>query len=74
MSAEMMRMLTTSGVEVIPVVAGSDAAHTIGQHWNAVKQFLHTGDTSVLEPFDGKHLGLQVRGRSRLDRAVGRSR
>jgi hypothetical protein len=51
MSFELMRMLTTSGVEVIAVEVGSDAARSIGQHWNAVKQFLHTGDSSVLEPF-----------------------
>lgn len=51
MSAEQMKMLTTSGVEVLSIERGSEAASAIGQHWNAVKNFLHTGDTSELEPF-----------------------
>ena len=46
-----MRMLTPEGVEVVPVWADSDDASVIGQHWNAVKKFLHTGDVSVLVPF-----------------------
>ena len=56
MSAELMRMLTTGGVEVLPVEVGSPAASAIGQHWNAVKNFLHTGDTSVLEPFSSMRI------------------
>jgi hypothetical protein len=51
MSAELMKMLTTSGVEVLPVEVPSEAASAIGEHWNAVKNFLHTGQTSELEPF-----------------------
>jgi hypothetical protein len=51
MSGELMKMLTTSGVEVVWIQAGSEAASAIGRHWNAVKHFLHTGDTSTLEPF-----------------------
>ena len=57
MSGELMRMLTASGVEVVAADFGSDAASAIGQHWNAVKQFLHTGDTSVLEPFSSIRIG-----------------
>ena len=56
MSVAPMRMLTTSGVEVAAVEVGSDAASAIGQHWNAVKHFLHTGDTSVLTPFAGSRI------------------
>lgn len=52
MSAAPIRMLTRTGVEVVPVVVGSDAARAIGQHWNAVQHFLHTGDPSRLEPFE----------------------
>lgn len=51
MSAELMKMLTTSGVEVLSIDRGAEAASAIGQHWNAVKNFLHTGQTSELEPF-----------------------
>jgi hypothetical protein len=53
MAAELMRMLTTSGVQVLAVEIGSEAASAIGRHWNAVKDFLHTGDTGGLEPFRG---------------------
>jgi hypothetical protein len=57
MSVELIRMLTTSGVEVLPVEVFSDTASAIGQHWNAVKHFLHTGDISVLQPFQSSRIG-----------------
>lgn len=53
-----MKMLTASGVEVLAVDFGSDAASAIGRHWNAVKRFLHTGDISEPEPF----ASLRIRG------------
>jgi hypothetical protein len=56
MAAELMRMLSRTGVEVLPVEVGSPAASAIGRHWNAVKDFLHTGDSRGLEPFRGKRL------------------
>ena len=46
-----MKILTASGVEVVSVDFGTDAASAIGHHWNAVKHFLNTGDISELEPF-----------------------
>jgi hypothetical protein len=56
MSAELMKMLTTSGVEVLSIDRGSEAASAIGEHWNAVKNFLHTGDTSELQPFSSTRI------------------
>lgn len=56
MAADLMRMLTTSGVEVLAVEFGSEAASTIGRHWNAVKDFLNTGQTAGLEPFRGTRI------------------
>src|SRR5690348_9240996 len=38
-------------------VRGSRAASLIGRHFNAVGQFLATGDASVLAPFRGKTVG-----------------
>lgn len=58
MSVKLMRMLTTRGVEVLAVEVGSDAARAIGQHWNAVQHFLHSGDASRLEPFASMRLTL----------------
>jgi hypothetical protein len=54
-SSELWRR-TTSAVSTIALTCsssyfGSDAASAIGQHWNALKHFLHTGDSSELEPF-----------------------
>lgn len=56
MSAELMKMLTTSGIEVLAVEVGSDAASAIGQHWNAVKDFLNTGRRLDLEPFSSMRI------------------
>jgi hypothetical protein len=58
MRVERMKMLTTRGVRVVEVLAGSDAARAIGQHWNAVKHFLNTGETEALEAFMGMRIGL----------------
>jgi hypothetical protein len=46
-----IRMLTDQGVDEFRVRVGSDAARAIGQHWNAVQHFLHTGDMDRLTPF-----------------------
>ncbi len=52
MRADRMRMLTWEGVIVTRVVIDS-AASEIGQHWNAVRHYLYTGDRSRLAPFKG---------------------
>jgi hypothetical protein len=51
MSIARIRMLTDQGVDEFPVRVGSDAARAIGQHWNAVQHFLHSGDMSRLTQF-----------------------
>jgi hypothetical protein len=50
-----MKINTTDGL-VERMVRGSDKRSLIGQHHNAVAQYLDTGDTTVLEPFAGKHV------------------
>lgn len=57
MATKQIRMLTDAGVIELPVEIGSSEASDIGKHWNAVKQFLHSGDVSLLTPFDGKRIG-----------------
>jgi hypothetical protein len=50
-----MKINTTDGL-VERMVRGSEKRSLIGQHHNAVSQYLATGDTTVLEPFAGKHV------------------
>jgi hypothetical protein len=50
-----MKINTTEGV-VEGMVRGSRARSLIGQHHNAVAQYLDTGDTTVLAPFEGKRV------------------
>jgi hypothetical protein len=51
MTVERIRMLSDQGTIELPVEVGSDAARLIGMHWNAVKGFLHTGNTAPMVPF-----------------------
>jgi hypothetical protein len=57
MRVERMRVLTANGVRSIDVLGDSDTSSLIGRHWNAVKHFLNTGETEVLEPFRGWRVG-----------------
>src|SRR5438309_1533431 len=52
-----MRILTPDGLRVIPVVHGSDAASTIGSHWNAIKTFRDTGNQTALRRFKATVIG-----------------
>ncbi|MGI8557665.1 MAG: hypothetical protein ACR2ND_05065 [Solirubrobacteraceae bacterium] len=54
---EQIRMLTDDGVEEFEITVGSDAARIIGQHWNAVQHFLHTGETDRLNQFATTSIG-----------------
>jgi hypothetical protein len=51
MATSLMRILTRDGVIDAPVEVGSDDASALGSYWNAIKQFLETGETDRLEPF-----------------------
>lgn len=62
MSSRLMRVLTRDGVIDVPIEAGSDDASTLGSYWNAIQQFLDTGNVEVLAPFQGVFVGgLRVR-------------
>lgn len=47
-----MRILTTTGVEVVDVNEPGTAS-VVGGYWNAVRAFLGTGDESTLAPYTG---------------------
>lgn len=47
-----MRMLTSDGIEDVDV-SDFDEASTLGSYWNAVQQFLGTGDVDPLLDFEG---------------------
>ena len=47
-----MRILTNTGIEDA-TVSDRQTASMIGHYWNDVRQFLSTGDTSVLDPYVG---------------------
>ncbi len=57
MPGERMRILTPGGLRVIDVDAGSPDASMIGRHWNAIKLFRDTGDSSPLSRFTGVAVG-----------------
>ena len=48
-----LRVLTTEGPKVVEV-QDSDEASRVGEHWNAIKHFLNTGDETRLRGFDGE--------------------
>jgi hypothetical protein len=50
-----MNVLSTNG-HVTAVVGGSRAASLVAEHANAVKRYLETGDTTLLDPFVGKRV------------------
>jgi len=52
MTAPQMRLITNDGV-VAAAVADEAQRSLVGQHANAVAQFLATGDTKPLKPFEG---------------------
>ena len=52
MSTYRMRLITTDGVKAVEI-ADEHERSTVGSHANAVAQFLATGDTNLLKPFDG---------------------
>lgn len=52
-----MRALTTVGVQLVGVVPGSEVASIIGGHWNAIKVFRDTGDSSLLAQYAGIIVG-----------------
>ncbi len=54
-----MRVVTTTGVRVV-TTRGSGARSLVGRHFNAVTDFLRTGDTSLLDPFRAKQVGGQT--------------
>jgi hypothetical protein len=56
MAIERIRMLTNTGVIELPIEVGSASASTVGKHWNATKQFLHSGDVDLLRPFEAKRV------------------
>ncbi len=49
------RVLTTEGPKNL-TLRGSRVSSIVGRHWNAVQRFLATGDTHVLQAFQGKHV------------------
>jgi hypothetical protein len=54
-----MRITSTDGT-VEASVRGSAVASLNARHANAVKQYLNTGDTSVLTPFEGRRVAGRV--------------
>jgi hypothetical protein len=50
-----MNVLSTDG-HITAVVRGSRAASLVAEHANAVKRYLETGDTTLLDPFVGKRV------------------
>jgi len=53
MATRLMRVLTRDGVIDAPVEVGSGEASALGSYWNAIKQFLETGESDLLWPFEG---------------------
>ncbi len=50
-----MPVLTSHGPRDLDV-KGSRNRSLVGQHWNAVADYLHSGNTDQLEPLAGKHV------------------
>ncbi len=50
-----MNVLSTDG-HVTAVIRGSRSASIVAEHANAVKRYLETGDTTLLDPFVGKRV------------------
>jgi hypothetical protein len=50
-----MRLPTSQGGRSVSV-RGSRDASLVGEYWNAVRQYLQTGDDSGLEDFEGKSI------------------
>jgi hypothetical protein len=46
-----LRVLTKAGLKVIDVSSEADASR-VGAHWNAIRQFLNSGDDFPLWDFD----------------------
>jgi hypothetical protein len=46
------RVFTTDGLLDLPITDKDDAS-SIGNHWNAVKNYLNTGETWELELLEG---------------------
>ena len=53
MPRRLMRILTRDGVIDAPVEVGPGEASLLGSYWNAIRQFLETGEMDLLEPFEG---------------------
>lgn len=51
MPSRLMRLLTREGVIDEPIEVGSTEASTLGYYWNAIQQFLDSGEVEALEPF-----------------------
>ena len=60
MAHRLMRILTRDGVIDEAIDVGSYEASTIGSYWNAIKQFLETGETEHLHPFQDAVVGRHV--------------
>ena len=52
MSTKKMRLITRDGIEGLEIADERDRS-VVGSHANAVAQFLATGDTKPLKPFEG---------------------
>jgi len=50
-----MRFLSVDGIVAVDV-RGSDSASRVGEYWNAVHQYLKTGDATKFKRFRGKYL------------------
>lgn len=48
--------INEDGIEVFIELKDSRPASTIGRYQSAVREYLHTGDESVLAPFEGKRI------------------
>jgi hypothetical protein len=54
-----MRVLTQGGVEDVEVDAPNERS-LLGSYWNAVQNFLNTGDESHLEDFEGERVAGRI--------------
>ncbi len=59
MAGPTMRVLTREGVVDVPVPSEEDRS-VLGSYWNAVREYLESGDTKPLEPFEGERVELEL--------------
>jgi hypothetical protein len=59
MAEDEMRVLMTTGVEFLEVTDPTERS-TVGQHWNAVRTYLNTGDDSRLRQFEGETVAVRL--------------